>query len=349
MRAAEGARVVRTRATWLAYLLLGTYAYLQSAPGAIVPFLRAELGLGYAAAALHLTLFATGSLVAGATSPAAERRLGRTGATWAGAGGLCAAALALVAGRSPAVTLTAALAMGWLGTWVLVAVQSALADEHGEGRAVALSESNVLASAGALAVPAVVAGAETAGLGWRAAILVAIAAFAALALANRGVPLVDGTPPGPAGAAGAAAAPGAGAGAGGRLPRGVWPGIALVSAGVAAEWCIGFWAATFLQEEVGLAPAVAVGATTGFYAAMLAGRVAGSVLARRVGAVPLLGAALLVAAAGFPVFWLAGDPVVAVAGLALVGLGLGDVFPLSIALAMAAAAATAARVSALGV
>jgi len=326
----------RTRATWLAYLLLGAYAYLQAAPGAIVPFLRAELALGYPAAALHLTLFAAGGLLAGATGPALERRVGRTRTVWLGAAGMSAAVLALAAGRSPAATLPAALAMGWIGTWVLVGVQAALADEHREAQAVALSESNVLASAGALSVPAAVATAEAAGLGWRAGLLVAVAAFAALGLAFRATRLADDgvVEAGPVG---------------GGLPRRARAALVLVGAGAAAEWSVGFWAASFLQEEVGLPAAVAVAATTAFYAAMLAGRVMGSLLARRVGAPRLLAASLALAAAGFPLFWLAGDPVLAVAGLVVVGFGLGDAFPLSIALALKAAPGRAARVSARGV
>jgi hypothetical protein len=37
----------RDRLTWIAYLVLGWYAYLQAAPGLVIAHLRNELGLSY--------------------------------------------------------------------------------------------------------------------------------------------------------------------------------------------------------------------------------------------------------------------------------------------------------------
>jgi MFS family permease len=46
---------------------------------------------------------------------------------------------------------------------------------------------------------------------------------------------------------------------------------------------------------------------------------------------------LAVTTAGFGVFWLAGQPALAIAGLAVCGIGLANLYPLSLALALAAA------------
>ncbi len=65
---------------------------------------------------------------------------------------------------------------------------------------------------------------------------------------------------------------------------------------------------------------------------------AGAWLTRRAGrTVPLLCASLAVTAAGFLLFWLAGQPALAVAGLFLCGLGVANLYPLSLALTLAAA------------
>ena len=332
----------RTRPTWLAYLLLCGYAYLQVVPGAVVPFLRAELGLGYATAALHVTMFAAGSVLAGITGPLLERRIGRTATAWLGAAGCCAGALALAAGRSAPMTLGAALLMGGLGTWVLVGVQSALADEHGERRAVALSESNALASLGALAAPALISAGESAGPGWRTGLYTVVALLAVLAVAFRGVRMV--AAPAQPGRRLRPSLPASTTTA--RLAGPVWAGLALVFLAVAVEWCIGFWAASFLKDVVGLPAAAAVGASSGFYAAMLAGRISGAVLARRRSPALLVAVSLAVSAVGFPLFWLASDPVLAVAGLVVAGLGAGNLFPLSLALTIAAAPGRSTRISA---
>jgi len=46
------------------------------------------------------------------------------------------------------VTVSATLVMGLFGGVLLVSVQAALADHHGEARAIAFAESNVIASVG---------------------------------------------------------------------------------------------------------------------------------------------------------------------------------------------------------
>jgi MFS family permease len=74
---------------------------------------------------------------------------------------------------------------------------------------------------------------------------------------------------------------------------------------------------------------------SGFYLGILAGRVGGVRLTRRTGrAVPLLWASLAVTAAGFVLFWLAASPVPAIAGLFLCGLGIANLYPLSLALTL---------------
>ena len=61
----------RDRLTWLAYALLAWFAYLQAAPGLVVPHLRDELDIGYTTGGLHVAAFATGSILAGITADAA--------------------------------------------------------------------------------------------------------------------------------------------------------------------------------------------------------------------------------------------------------------------------------------
>ena len=63
----------------------------------------------------------------------------------------------------------------------------------------------------------------------------------------------------------------------------------------------------------------------------MAGRVVGSRLARHVDVHRLLALALVITAAGFAVLWPSASPAQAFAGLALLGLGLGNLFPLGLA------------------
>src|SRR5205085_2819763 len=74
-----------------------------------------------------------------------------------------------------------------------------------------------------------------------------------------------------------------------------------------------------------------------YFAGVVAGRTLGSRLARRHDPALLLAVALALAAAGFAVLWPATSPAQAVAGLALLGLGLGNLFPMGLSVTVALA------------
>jgi fucose permease len=70
---------------------------------------------------------------------------------------------------------------------------------------------------------------------------------------------------------------------------------------------------------------------------MLAGRIVSSRLARTLPPAVLLAATLGMALLGFPLFWLSPATPLALAGLFVMGLGIGGVYPLGVSAAIAAA------------
>jgi fucose permease len=106
----------------------------------------------------------------------------------------------------------------------------------------------------------------------------------------------------------------------------------VVFAIVALEFALSFWLASYLNDDIGLARGAAVAAVSGLYAAALVGRVLVSRLARRAGAERLLAAALGIALLGMPALLLATDALVATVGIAVTGIGIGMMFPLTSAL-----------------
>jgi len=333
-------RFHRDRVTWLAYGALCLFAYFEVSPGPVMPYLREELRLDYTTAGLYLVAFPAGALATGFLAGPVERRLGRRRMLWTGVLGAAAGAVALTLGRQVAVTLAATLVMGAFATLILVAVEAGLADHHGERRAVAFGESNTLTSLVYTLAPLSVAGAVAAGPGWRVALAAAALAAVALWLAGRHVPVPDGRPAPAAPAAPAAQGDQgdqpAGRAARGRLPAAFWLVCAVLACGVAVEWCIGFWGAPFLHDVIGLPTGTAVAVMSVYYIAMTAGRAAGSVVARWHPPRRLLWVALGVTAAGVAVFWTADGRVPAVAGLLVAGLGVANLYPLSLAVGMAA-------------
>lgn len=332
-------RFERTPSTWLAYLLVGYFMYVQASLGPILPFLREDLSLGYGAAGLHFGAFALGVLFTGLLGDRPARLLGRRATLWGGAAGMAAGAGALAAANSAAASLSATLITGFCASLLLMSAQAALSDLHGEWRAAAISEANVVAGAAAILAPLLVgAFSRTEFPGWRGALL-----FATLLLAAISVFL--GRAPVPS--AKLASSPREGDGGGGDrvLPAIFWGWCAVLFLCTAVEWSVAYWGTSFLEGEVGLKAADAAPLLAAYFVALLLGRILGSRLARRVRPGRLLVAAIALSAAGFLPFWLApavlppsgAAAVASVAGLFVAGLGIGNLYPLGVSLATGAA------------
>jgi MFS family permease len=323
-------RFRRDRLTWLAYVVLAWFAYLQAAPGLVIAHLRDELDLSYSTGGLHVTAFAAGSTVAGVISARLERALGRRALFWSAAAVMGAGAIGLTAGRTAAMTVGSVLVMGVGGGLLLATGQAALADHHGERRAVALAEENVAASIGYLLLIGALSLTAALHVGWRIALLASLAVPALAWWSNRRL-AIDAPPPSRV--------------ARGRLPGVFWIAAAMLFCTTAAEWCITAWGASFVEDAIDVSTDTAVTLMAGYFGGVLAGRALGSRLARRHDPARLLGLALAVAAAGFAVLWPSKGPAQALVGLSLLGIGLGNLFPMGMSVTVALAPRQAALAS----
>jgi fucose permease len=321
---------VRDRLTWLAYLLLAWFAYLQAAPGLVIPHLRDELDIGYTLGGLHVAAFAAGALVSGLMSSWVEQALGRRRLLWSSAALMAAGAAGLAAAPVVAATLSSVLVMGLGGGLLLATIQATLADHHGDLRTVALTEANVAASLAYVVLVGAFWCVAALDAGWRTALLVSLAVPLVAWVADRRVAIAAPAPP---------------AEGHGRLPAIFWVAAAVLVSCTAAEWCITAWGASFVDEALDLSADDAVSLMVGYFVGVLVGRVVGSRLARRHDPAPLLGAALVVAAVGFLVLWPASAPAQGIVGLALLGVGLGNLFPMAVSLAVSLAPTQASRAS----
>ncbi|MDQ3977950.1 MAG: MFS transporter [Actinomycetota bacterium] len=141
-------------------------------PSGTLESFRADLGLTYAQAGTVLAVVGPGAFVGGAFTVAADRFSRRAIA----AGGAFGFALALAAfglGPSFEILLAAAFVMGVASTAMVDAAEVALVELAGDDLRRYLTRSNLLATIGDLAGPALVVGVAVAGLSWRWAFLVA--------------------------------------------------------------------------------------------------------------------------------------------------------------------------------
>ena len=315
----------RDAPTLLSYGALAGYAFWLYAYGPALALLRAELHFSYGVLGVYSALWAAGAALAGVSFAPVARRLPRSALLWSSAAGATAGAGVFTAARTVALTMSGAVLLGFAGTTLLTCIQAILSDRHGGQRDRALTEANVGAAGCAVLAPVLLGLFQATPLGWRAAFGLPALVLVGLYLRYRRQPL-----PVPAGQP---------AGRQASLSLACWLLAALVAIGIAVEFCVVYFGAEVLATT-GLRTAQAATAMSGFYLGILGGRVGGAYLIRRAGhTVPLLWASLAVTAAGFLLFWLAGLPALAIAGLFACGVGVANLYPLSLALTLAAAPA----------
>ena len=97
------------------------------------------------------------------------------------------------------------------------------------------------------------------------------------------------------------------------------------------EGAIGDWGALHLRQDLGAGAGLAAAGYAAFALAEASGRLSGTALLERLGRTPVLILGALTACAGMLVASLAPDVWLALAGFALTGLGLANLFPVAIA------------------
>lgn len=317
----------RDRFTWLAYLSLALYGYFLNVLGPITPFLKDELGLTYTVSSFHFTAFAIGILMIGLGGHLVIERIGHQRSLWLGLFGISLSAVFLLIGRTPIVTIGASFLMGLVGSLILAIVPAALADQHGEMKAVALSEANVIASLLATSAPLLVGWFARSIGDWRWAL--GLMAFLPIPMF-----LVFGRDSSPA----AASSPTENLSQRKRpLPPLFWVYWLGIVLGVSVEFCMIFWSADYLELVLGLAKAEAAQAVSLFLAAMIVGRILGSRLVQLFSTRAVVIASVLVASFGFLLFWRTDIPLLGLSGLFLTGLGVANFYPLTLSMAINAA------------
>lgn len=325
----------RDRFTWLAYLSLAFYAYFLNVLGPITPFLKEELRLSYTLSSLHFTAFAVGILLIGLCGHLLVQRLGSGRSLWIGVIGMSISALILLVGKIAVITIGASFLMGLIGSLILAIVPAALSDQHGELRAIALSEANMISSMVATAAPLMVGWFAHFIGNWRMALgFVAFTPILMYVILGRST------------------SPVATANIGERNPTSqplstlfwiYWLAIVLA---VSVEFCMIFWSADYMERVLGMVKASAAQAVSLFLGAMILGRITGSRLVQRFSTRTVVTVSILVASIGFLIFWRAENVLLVLSGLFITGLGVANLYPLILSLTIGAANGNTVQASA---
>jgi fucose permease len=324
----------RSQHTWLLYLALAIFAIVINVLGPVTPFLKSELHLSYTVTSLLFSAFASGMILTGLAGHLLVKRLGGGTVLWLALFGMCLSAIGLAVSQSPWMTIVASFLMGCIGSLVPSVSSSSLSDEHGENRSAAISESNLIAAASSALAPLLVGWFSYTILGWRFALVIPMIAALALLFGMRSQVRFAGRAE-----IQAAAHPSS------KLPAGYWVFWVMNMLAVAVEYCMLSWCADYLEHVAGLPKPVAAQAISIFLAGMILGRMAGSRLVLRFTSYQVVSGSILVALAGFLLYWSAAATWMAVVGLFMTGLGVANQFPLTLSLAIGASGGNIVRAS----
>jgi fucose permease len=317
-------------------LLVGALAcvgFWLNGLGPALPLLQHDLHTSRSAVAAYPSMFALGLVSIGLVAPNLDRPRRRHGAFVLSLVAMAGGAIILCTGLAPGLSLVGALAMG-SGAAVIVALVPALGtDAEGAGAAGLLSRANALASAAGLLAPLLLGGAIAIGIGWQTGYLVfPLIMVLALLLALRRRVLPD------AGSAGV------------DVPSSEQPSARLwisLLLSVSVEFCMVFWAASYLRDNLGLRSATATVLAAAFLAGMAIGRAAVAAVAQLTKTLEAtIKLAASIALGGFVIFWAADVAWLATIGLAGTGLGIALLYPVTVARYVHAAGQRSTRASA---
>ncbi|MGW4380975.1 MFS transporter [Kitasatospora sp. NPDC004531] len=321
----DGPRLRRDRTTRQLYLQLSVFGFVMYGFSPSIPLLAHDRALAAETATLHSTALAVGAVLAGAVTARACRRLGRRSVQSAALLALAGAVVVYCAAPWLWCTLPAAVLLGCSGNIIVNVTAATLADHHGALADAAISEANGIGAGVGMLAPLALGLAALTAATWRLGLLLTVPLALAAWLTGRRT--TAGAPPGPAAAEHR----------GGRFTREfrrAW-GVFLLCSGF--EMCMSVWASEELRVHGGLSRSAATMGLTLMLLGMVGGRLLGARLAQQGDRRALLTGSLLLAGAGFAVFW-TGTGATALVGIALCGLGMSLHFPLAVGSALAAEA-----------
>ena len=319
-------RPVRDRPTWLVYLQLSSWAWFLYAFGATQALLRDEQGTTKSIASLHGSSFAVGGLIGAIVTAPAIRRFGRGVVMRITAVATAASMLLYTAPHaSPVITMLAAALACLFGTGLLICINAFLLDHQGHAGAAAITEANAMAAFATLLGPLAVGIGVGTIFGWRLGIWTAMIAMIALEVVRGRHVSAFGTREQAVHESQI-----------GRMPRSIGWSLGLIACFLSTEFSVTFWGADLLRDRCDFGPAAAAASLASICGGMFVGRLVGARVAQMVASEIILRGSVVVAFTGFVLMWIPTVWPLVLAGMFVVGLGIGVQWPMGVARAVRA-------------
>jgi MFS family permease len=331
-RPAPRGELGHNRDVLLPFTRLSLSAFMLYGIGYVVPLLRRDLDINDATAGLHASGIAIGTIIAGLSADRVSRRIGIS--VVAALATVLVAASSLIIALAPNVTLTLAgtTLMGIGGGTILAWVNHSLSALGGHRARVAVARANLIGLLAGLASPLAIAAVESVGANGRLALIlpVPIVAIVELIQRRRGIrveAVVE--------LATAPATEGDGRPTHRRLPAAYWRTWLVMVLGISLEFGVVFWGASLIGLNTAASTSEATTAAAAFLVGMLAARLALSAgIGTRASRLRLLPGALTAVIVGALIAWQADSVAIAALGLFICGIGVGPLYPVTVAFAL---------------
>lgn len=320
-------RLVRDRFTWQMYALLGCWAYYLNAFSPAVPLLRDDQNTSATVSALHGLALAAGASAVGLCGIPIIGAIGRPAAMRYGFAALGMGIIGFCMFDAPSLTIASTIVGSAGGTLAANVIVAGLGDHHDTLGAAAITESTGFAALMGATAPVVLAIALTVGMPWQSGILstivLAAVLFALFARSAANTSTVARTEPRQDPSV--------------RLSRRYWAAWAAMVLCCSIEFCFTIWSSDMLIERTAASHSVAALTVAAIIAGLAGGRLVAARATHQHSLERILFASLACIAVGFAIFW--GSTVVwaSFAGLFIAGLGVGPMYPVSVARAIRAA------------
>ncbi|HRA49070.1 MAG TPA: MFS transporter [Thermomicrobiales bacterium] len=310
----------RDRSSALAAIFNANLTAFQVALGALMPIVRADLGIGLTLASLHFTINAGCGMLSSYLTPVVAGRIGRKPTIVISLTMVIVAYMMFVLAPSVWFTLATSVLLGLTGSFGLILTQSELMDNHRYHRATATAELTLFVSIFMFLTTITAGPLVELFASWRLVLFVPILALLPAYLILRPMQFSD-------------RIVGAARRSTGVMSPLAWLFCALIIAQTGFEWCYGYLGAEFMNKAGGLSKAAAAASLSLYYGGLVTGRFLLLPAVRRFDPTRLLIVSFGTALTGF--LLLAAGPIVGIklVGLAVSGLGIAFAFPMIATLA----------------
>lgn len=318
-------RIKRDKVTLLLFAVSGMFGYGIGLLSPLIAQARKDMDFSFAVSGMHSSFWALGTLLIGFIGPSIVTKLGRKNTRILAMVTTSIAITAFCLDFSLIFTFGGAFLFGSVGTFLITTALASLSEKHPENQVSINAEANAVGALMAAFAPIFFGLMVDSPLGWRAVAIppVALTLYLLISLKESDRPLHVSKTESKKLAQ--------------KLPKEYWIVCALLFCQAGVEFTVALWATEYFKTRFESTTSQAATFLGVYYFAIFVARWIGSPLGQRFKSMHVVLGCMTLISLGFSLYWLTDNTAVAVAGLAIMGLGTGNLYPFVSTLSIKAA------------